>query len=233
MGKRIAIILVILLVSGLAIMGYFLQQGRKKLFTDPYKAISPDACVVIETVDIKSFMNSLTTGRGLFGEVGKVKELDRFNQELKYLADLLNKQNFKKLFNEGAAIISFQADKKGRIVPMVSMPVSGDIRPRHIKDMLSSSGIKQVTETKLNGNSVIEVPFNSYNREDTTYISLISGLMVFSNSKPGLKKHLSRLAGAMMSEMHRDFQESYSHQGKMWIKYLWFFLISLIFSGLC
>ena len=66
MGKRIAIISGILLISGLAIMGYFLQQGRKSLFTDPYKTISPDACVIIETVDLKSFMNSLTTGRGLF-----------------------------------------------------------------------------------------------------------------------------------------------------------------------
>ncbi len=183
MGKKIAIISVILLISGLAIMGYFLQQGRKNLFTDPYKAISPDACVVIETVDLKSFLNSLTTGRGLFGEVGKVRELGRFNQELKYLADLLNKQNFKKLFNEGAAIISFYPDRKGRIIPMLSMPVSGDIRSRHIKDMLSSSGVKEVTETNLNGNSVIEIPFNADSRKDTAYISLISGLMVFSNSK--------------------------------------------------
>ncbi len=183
MGKRIAIILVILLISGLAIMGYFLQKGRKSLFTDPYKAISPDACVVIETVDLKSFLNSLTTGRGLFGELGKVRELDRFNQELKYLADLLNKQNFKKLFNEGSAIISFHPDRKGRIIPVLSKPVSGDIRSRHIKEMLSSSGIKDVTETKLNGNSIIEIPFNAGSRKDTAYISLISGLMVFSNSK--------------------------------------------------
>ena len=94
-GKRIAIISVVLLISGLAILGYFFQQGRKDLFTDPYKAISPDACIIIETVDLKSFMNSLTTGRGLFGEIGKVKELDGFNQELKYLADQLNKENFK------------------------------------------------------------------------------------------------------------------------------------------
>jgi hypothetical protein len=183
MGKRIAIISVIILISGLAILGYFLQQGRKNLFTDPYKAIPPDACVVIETVDLKSFLNSLTTGRGLFGEAGKVKELDRFNQELKYLADLLNKQNFKKLFNEGAAIISFHIDKKGRIVPMVSMQVPADIRTRNIKEMLSSSGIKEVIDTRLNGNSVIEVSFAIDNRKDTAYISLISGLMVCSNSK--------------------------------------------------
>jgi hypothetical protein len=119
-------------------MGYFLQQGRKNLLKDPYKAISSDACIVIETIDLKSFLNSLTTGRGLFGEIGKFKELDRFNLELKYLADLLNKQNFKKLFNEGAAVISFHAQRKGRIIPMLSMPVSSDIRSRHIKDMLSS-----------------------------------------------------------------------------------------------
>jgi hypothetical protein len=182
-GKRIAIILVIILISALAIMGYFLQQGRKNLFKDPYKAILPDACIVIETVDIKSFLNSLTTGRGLFGEVGKVKELSQFNQELKYIADLLNKQNFEKLFNEGGAIISFHPDGKGRIIPMLTMSISGDLRSRHIKEMLNTSGIKEVTETKLNGNAVIEIPFNAESRKDTAYISLISGLMVFSNSK--------------------------------------------------
>jgi hypothetical protein len=183
MGKRIAIVSVILLISGLAVIVYFLQQGRRDLFTDPYKAISRDACIVIETVDLKSFMNSLTTGRGLFGEIGKVKELNRFNQELKFLADQLNKENFKKLFNEGTAIISLKADNRGEIMPLISKPVPGELRSRHIKDMLSSSGITGVAETKLNGNSIIEIPFMSEHRKDTAYISLKSGLMVCSCSK--------------------------------------------------
>jgi hypothetical protein len=187
-GKRIAIISVIILLTGLAILGYFLQQGRKNLFTDPYKAISPDACIVIETVDLKSFMNSLTTGRGMFGEAGKVREFDRFNQELKYLADQLNKEDFKKLFNEGAAIISFHPDKKGGIMPLLSMSVPGEIRSRHIKEMLSSSGIKEMTETRLNGNSIIKIPYITNSRKDTVYLSLISGLMVCSNSKELVEK---------------------------------------------
>ena len=182
-GKKIAIFSVIILITGLAIMGYFLQQGRKNLLTDPYKAISPDASILIETVDLKSFMNSLTTGRGLFGEVSKVKELDWFNQELKYLADLVNKQNFKKLFNESSAIISFEPDRKGKIAALLSMPLPGDIRSRHFKDMLISSGIRDVNETRLNGKSVIEIPFNSEARRDTVYISMISGLIVCTNSK--------------------------------------------------
>jgi hypothetical protein len=182
-GKRIAIISVVLLISGLAILGYFLQQGRKDLFTDPYKAISPDACIVIETVDLKSFMNSLTTGRGLFGELGKVKELDGFNQELKYLADQLNKENFKKLFNDGSAIISFHPDEKGIVKPLLSMPVPGEIKVRHIEDMLSSSGIRTITEKKLKGNPFIAIPYITLSRKDTAYITLISGLMVCSSSK--------------------------------------------------
>ncbi len=182
-GKRIAIILVIILITGLAIMGYFLQQSRNNLRTDPYKAISADACVVIETVDLKSFLNSLTTGTGLFGEIGKVKELNRFNLGLKYLADLLNRQNFNRLFNEGSSIISFQTDKKGTIVPLLSMQIPGDIKTRHIKEILSSSGINNLAETTQTGISVIAIPFSLENRKDTAYISLISGLLVCSNSK--------------------------------------------------
>ena len=182
-GKKIAIFSVIILIAGLAIMGYFLQQGRNTLLTDPYKAISPDASIIIETVDLKSFMNSLTTGRGLFGEVGKVKELGWFNQELKYLADLVNNQNFKKLFNESSAIISFEPDRKGKIAALLSMPLPGDVRSRHIEDMLISSGIKDVNETRLNGKSVIEIPYNSEAKRDTVYVSMISGLIVCTNSK--------------------------------------------------
>jgi hypothetical protein len=182
-GKRIAVISVILLVAGLAIMIFFLQQGRKTLFTDPYKTIPPDACIVIETVDIKSFMNSLTTGRGLFGEIGKIRELGTFNQQLKYLTDLLNKDSFKKIFNEGAAIISFHTDKQERILTMLSMSVPGEIRLRHIREMLNQSGIREVSETKINGNPVIEIPYLSANKKDTVFISLISGLVVCTNSK--------------------------------------------------
>jgi hypothetical protein len=182
-GKRIAIVLVILLISGLAIMGYFLQQGRKKLFTDPYKAITPDACVIIETVDLKSLLNSVTTGRGLFGEVAKVSELDRFNQKLKYLADLLNKESVKKLFNEDAAIVSFHAEGAGRIKTLLSMSVPGDVRLRHLKEMLISSGIKDIQETRLNSNTFIQLPGVTDGKKDTVYISLHSGLMICSDSK--------------------------------------------------
>jgi len=187
-GKRVTIILLVLLVSGLAIMGYFFQQGRKSLFTDPYKAISPGGCIVIETVDLQSFMNSLTTGKGLFGEAGKIKEFDSFNRKLKYLTDQLNKPEFKKFLYNGSSIISFHQTEKGKLQPLLSMTVPGKIRYRHIKEMLRSLGIKEVIESKLNSNKVLKIPFAVNNQKDTAYVSLISGLMLCSSSKELLEE---------------------------------------------
>jgi hypothetical protein len=181
-GKRIAIILSVLLIIALAIMGYFLQQGRKTMLTDPYKSISPKACIVIETVDLQSFINSLTTGKGLFGETGKVKELGSFNRKLKYIADQLNKAEFKRFSPDGAAIISFYPTKSGKLETMLSMTVPGEIRYRHIKDMLTASGIKQVIDSRLDGKPVIKIPYNDENVRDTAYLSIVSGLMLCSTS---------------------------------------------------
>jgi hypothetical protein len=187
-GKRIGIILLLLLISGLTVIGYFIQQGRKSLFTDPYKAISADACIVIETVDLQSFLNSLTTGKGIFGEVSRIKEFDIFNRKLKFLTDQLNKAGFKKLLNEGPALISFHPDRKGKLQSLLIMTVPGEIRVRTIKEVFRSSGIKDFIETRTGGNPVIKIPFGNNSRKDTVYVSLISGLLIGSDSGDLIKE---------------------------------------------
>ena len=69
MGKRLAILSIVVLLAGVALLAYFLYQGRKDLFTDPYKVIGSDACIVIETIDLRNLINSVTTGKGLFAEI--------------------------------------------------------------------------------------------------------------------------------------------------------------------
>ena len=149
MGKRFAIILVILLISGLGILGYFLQQGRRTLLTDPYKAVSANASIIIETVDLQSFINSLTTGHGLFGEIGKVKEFDSFNRKIRFLADQINKPGYKKIPGSSSSVISFHISEKGRPVPLLSMAVSSDLKIRQLKEMLRLSGIKTINENNI------------------------------------------------------------------------------------
>ncbi len=183
MGKRVAIILTITLISGLAIMGYFLQQGHKSLFTDPYKAISPDACIVIESADLRSFINSLTTGKGLAGELGNIREFDTFNRKLKYLADQVNKPGFNIIMRDGEAVIAFFPSEKGPLQPLISVVVAPETRDKHIKTLISASGAANFIESRSGGKSIFQVPFKINNQNDTIYISLLSGLLVGSLSK--------------------------------------------------
>jgi hypothetical protein len=182
-GKKVAIIFIVLLITGLTFLGYFLQQGRKHLLTDPYKTISPSACFVIETADLQSFINSLTTGKGIFGELGKISEFDRFNKTIKYLSDQLNKVEFKKILNGGTTVLSFHPMKSGKLQTLISMSVSHDIRIRQIREILRQSGISEINERKTGGNTLLELPFILNNRKDTVFISTISELFLCSNSR--------------------------------------------------
>jgi len=181
-GKRVAIILPVLLVISIIIVGYFFQQGKKTLFTDPYKAITPGACLVIETIDLQSFLNSVTTGKGLFGEVGKVKEFENFNRKVKYIADQLNRGEFKRLHPDGSAIISFSVSGTGKMESLLSMTVPSEIKIRQIKEILNSTGIKQLSEPGKGRNSILKIPYTVNTLQDTLFISIISGLMLCSSS---------------------------------------------------
>jgi hypothetical protein len=192
-GKKLTIFLIIVLVAGLAIMVYFLQQGRKDLFTDPYKSISPKAAVIIETVDLQSFINSLATGKGLFGEVAAIKEFDVFNQKLKFIADQLNKSAFSRLKTDGPAIISYYPESKGKSGLLLSMSVTGELRGRHIKEMLRNSGVKSIIDSRLNNYPVFKIPYTINSQKDTVYLSLIPGLLLCSNAGDLLNEAVNQL----------------------------------------
>ena len=153
------------------------------MLTDPYKAVSRDAAIVIETVDLQNFINSLTTGHGLFGEIGKVKEFESFNRKIKFLADQMNKPGYKKIMGSNSSIISFYISGKGKPMPLLSMAVSSDMKIRQLKDILRASGIKKINERSLQGRNILEVPYLSGKQNDTAYVSVISGLLVCSTSE--------------------------------------------------
>lgn len=182
MGKRVSIFLPVLLITVIAVVAYFFQQGKKTLFTDPFKAITPEACIVIETIDLQSLLNSVTTGKGLFGEAGKVKEFDGFNRKVKYLADQLNRKEFKKLVPDGSALLSFIVAENGSLEVLLSMTVPSEIKIKQIKEILSSSGITELSLSGKGKNSVISIPYLVNSLSDTLFIAVTSGLMLSSSS---------------------------------------------------
>ncbi len=188
MGKRVAIIILVFLVSGLGILGYFLQQSRKNLVTDPYKAISQEAGIIIETSDVRNLLNSVSAENGIFGELGKVKELGNFTAKLKFLSDQLNQESFKKILSGTTAIFAFYPDENGRLSALLSMSIPAELRIRHIKEALHSAGIDRTVDKKISGKQILLIPFRNKENPDTVFIQVNSGLLVAATSSDLFQK---------------------------------------------
>jgi hypothetical protein len=213
-GKRVAIISVVLLVIGLSILGYYIKQGRKRLLTDPFKAIAPTTCIVIETVDLQSFFNTLTTGKGLFGEVARIKEFETFNIKLRFLADQLNKSGYKELLESGTALISFYPAGEAKLNAQLTITVSAEMRFRHLREILRSSGINEISESKSGDNSFLMIPFDINNQKDTLFISLVSGLMICNTSKESAEKSLIQMTKGIDVRAIPGFMRVHMASGK-------------------
>ncbi|HEX2921117.1 MAG TPA: hypothetical protein VHO50_08130 [Bacteroidales bacterium] len=178
MGKRSAIIIFSILLVAIAIPGYLLLNGRNDVISDPYSAVSPKAGIIIETIDLRSFLNSLTTGKGIIGEIGKIEDFSDFNNKLKTITDNLNKPEYRNLFSESHALISFFHLNDG-IKTLLSMPVPENISYRQISHALVSSGVKTPEVTEFIDEEILRF---KYSDNDTAYISIKSGLLLATNS---------------------------------------------------
>ncbi len=192
MGKKITILFIVLLLTGLGVLIFFFQQGRKTLFSDPYKAVSPRTSILVETIDIKSFINSISSGKGLFGELAKVKELDVFNSKLKYFADLLNNPAFNDVNIDGPAVLSCTLTGKDNAGLLLSMAVPGDIRLRHVREILKSSGVKETGDSDIDDHNIITVPYKVSTEKDTVYVTVLSGLLLCSTDRGIMREALSQ-----------------------------------------
>jgi hypothetical protein len=191
-GKKITIVFIILLLTVLFILIFFFQQGRKSLFTDPYKVVTPRACLVVETIDLKSFINSVSAEKGLFGEIAKVEEFSTFSHHLKYFADLINSPSFNDLNIDGPAVMSCYMTHAGKTGLLLSMAVPGETKLRHIKEILRSSGISGADEFDIDDYRVMEIPFKADSKNDTVYLSVLSGLLLCSNDRGIMKEALEQ-----------------------------------------
>ena len=188
MSRRIAVFSLVVLLSAVTLVGYFLHQSRKNLFTDPYKVIGQDACIIIETIDFRNLINSVTTGKGLFSEIGNIRELNSFNIKLKYIADQINKSGFKKILQEGTAIVSFHPSENGELTPFLSKTIPAETGYRQLREALQASGIREILEQKTSGKRIIVLPFEVNGQTDTVFVMINSGLLICSTSEKLIKK---------------------------------------------
>ncbi len=190
--RKIIVISVILLTFGLAITGYYLQKDKNRLLSDPYEAISPETVFLIETIDLQSFFNSITTENGLFGEFARISDFEPLTTKIRFIADQMNGPVYKKILTGNSALISFQFSAPGEISSLLTVAITSDVRLKHVSEMVQASGAKKINKISIAGYEALEVPFMVKGRRDTAYISILSGLLLCGTSESILQKALKQ-----------------------------------------
>jgi hypothetical protein len=191
-GRRGTIIILIILITGIAALLIFFQQGRRNIFTDPYNAVPTDACFILESTDLPSFLNNITRESPLFKELNNVKELSAFNARLKYFSGLINRREYDILFERNTSLVSFHMEERGKLIPLLAMSVPPEVRLRHIRGLLTSTFIADVKEKKYRNERIFEISYPFLNTRDTLYLLFDSGLLICSPSEKLINKAIKQ-----------------------------------------
>jgi hypothetical protein len=193
-GKKAIVITLVVLVSGIAVLGYFLEMNRKNMLSDPYRAISAGASLIIETADIQEFLNKITSGDGLFGELNIVKELSSFKMGINSVLNILNKPALKSIINDKKALIAlFDSDGNG-LTALLSLTVPSDMKLRQVREILRESGLKNISETDRKGEHLLNIGYSRNGNPDTVFLCIRTGLLLCSPSVRVLKEAIDQIS---------------------------------------
>jgi len=178
------IVLIIALLAFLAAALYMLsRRSTPSGFSDPYRAIPGDACLVLESPDLPGFLNKLSGQSGLFRELGDVKELVQFYNSLRFIDSIFTQRDVKKIFGFGNSVVSFHVHGKGRLVPLLSVSVPPEMRQRHVSEILGIAGGRSIVESDYQGFSVFEIPVIRGKEATAVYAGFRQGSILCTPSR--------------------------------------------------
>jgi hypothetical protein len=221
--KRGIIIVVVILAAGIAALGYYFVKEREILISDPYRAISPKTALIVETSDLQSLFNSLTSGSGLTGALDEVKEFTTLYKKFEFLADLFNRQEYKDLTENNPVLISFLpfADDKTEIV--VAMGVDSNLKPRVLKEILTNTLTSKFIEREINDIDIFAIPYKIEGKVDTVFISMESSILICSTLAETLVEAYSIAENGAdvrtMPGFSRVFKASGANEDKLFVVY--------------
>ncbi|MGD0583716.1 MAG: hypothetical protein ABR974_12330 [Bacteroidales bacterium] len=182
MAKRSFIILLIVLLSGVAALIWFVQNNGKSITTDPFSVIPEDACFVIEPVNLPDFLSSVTEGNRLFTILEKTGGLAGFCEKVKNLRNFIGGKEAREIFEKNRGIISFHPVEGGRIAPLLSMNLGQRSKYRQMLEILRSSGGTEMAGISVKGVDINPFSLKDGQSRDTVYLTFRSGLLLCSSS---------------------------------------------------
>lgn len=183
MSRRNLLTILFLLALLLASLWFFTRRSVSHGFGDPYKPIPTDACLILESPDLPGFLNRLSGRPGLFRELLEVKELSSFKAAFTFADTTFSNKDIKKLFGFGNAVISFHVVGKGRLVPLLSVNVTPELKLRHLKELLQQAGALQMKESEYQGSSLLEIPWTRNGSTEYMCVAYRTGSLLLSTSR--------------------------------------------------
>ncbi|NSW95596.1 MAG: hypothetical protein HPY62_12890, partial [Bacteroidales bacterium] len=178
-----AYIIILTLIAGLAIIGYFIRKDRQEFSSDPYQTISKEAAIIIETNELQNLLNLITSGKGIFGELGQIKEFGPLKYKLDFITEKLKQPGFNRILDGNKSIIAFYPTQEGRLEPLLSMSIPSEIKIRHLKGILNDAGVRQISEKSSDNKKLILLPYSVNGSTDTLILSVFQGLLLCSTSE--------------------------------------------------
>lgn len=213
MSKKNGILILILLLVLIAAVYFLTRRTSVSGFGDPYRAIPSDAVFILEAPDLPGFMNKLSGRSGLFREIASVKELSEFNSTFIFIDTVLGKREVKRLFGFGSAVVSFHLMGKDRLVPLLSLNVTPEMRHRHVRETLESLGAGTINESEYQGVDVFEVPRQGSGDDNAVFIGFRQGALLCTTSRVLLENAVRQLDEESDIRSDRSFSRVFLSAG--------------------
>lgn len=183
MKNKKIILLVSVLVMAIILLVWLYLGNRKTFLTDPFRAIPPDAVVIIEPRDLQGFIFSLTGEEGIAGELLKAENSGRVGGWVNFLADQFNRDWFKNMAGGTPSVISFHSGKNGQTEILLSVVLLQDAGIRQVKETLLKAGVSGVTEVNSGKLRYIKFPCSGKTGADSLCFAIKNGLLLISSSE--------------------------------------------------
>ncbi|MBP5474484.1 MAG: hypothetical protein J6X92_07000 [Bacteroidales bacterium] len=189
--KKSLIITICVLAAGIIAAFYFLRRGNSENIADPFSIVSEKTAMVVESTDIRSLFNFISSGSGIMGEMSSIKEFSPFFSKLNFMTNQINRPEYGQFVENNKVLLSVQSfgDKTEM---MLSLADPHSVKESDLRDCFVDSAIVKVTERIADNHHIYAILYPSSEGEDIIYSAIESGLVVFSSSQEMLVEAFAR-----------------------------------------
>lgn len=197
MQRRVSIIIIIVLFTGLGALGYWLQQKNKAYIASPFGTIPSDAGIIIEAINMPGLFEEIGNESDITSEMQQIAGLKGFAASIIEIDSLLHTRDLRSIAGSNPVLISFHLIGKERLVPFFALAAPPEIRERHIREFLSGLNSVSFITRDYEKQKIFEITPAGH-EQPSLYLSLTRGVIMVSRSQILLE------AGVRQSEEPED-----------------------------